>query len=239
MRIERRVRFPLLDLSLFRNLPYVAVTLSGTAANIGLCVTAFGVTLYLQQVEGYSPAVAGLIFLGASAAEAVAGPLSGRLGERFHIPTLMAAAIALGALGVLVLAAGPPLALYVAALAAFGLGYGLCWSLTSVGTQTVVPTEQAGAASGLTLTLVIGIAGLGIAIAAALIEALTAGGTTGRGDRGDPARGGDRLGDRGDGAGSRRATLPAARAINRAPQGDSAATELPRPPVRMVTVCGA
>lgn len=37
--------------------------------------------------------------------------------------------------------------------------------------------EKAGAASGVTLALVIGLGGLGVAITAALIEALTAGGT--------------------------------------------------------------
>jgi hypothetical protein len=42
----------------------------------------------------------------------------------------------------------------------------------------VVPTEQAGEASGVTLTVVIGIAGLCVALAAALIEVLVAGGTS-------------------------------------------------------------
>jgi hypothetical protein len=55
----------------------------------------------------------------------------------------------------------------------FGLGYGLCWAMLSVGTQSVVPAEQAGAASGVSLAIVIGAAGLCVAIAAALIESLT------------------------------------------------------------------
>lgn len=53
----------------------------------------------------------------------------------------------------------------------------LGWSIVSVGTQQVVPTAKAGAASGVTLALVIGLGGLGVAIAAALIEGLSASGT--------------------------------------------------------------
>ncbi|MGH2961261.1 MAG: MFS transporter [Solirubrobacterales bacterium] len=175
--IERQVRWPLIDLSLFRNRPYVIVTLSGMVANISFVVATFGSTLYLQQVEGYSAAESGLIFLAASVAVAVAGPLSGRLGERFDIPRLMAAGIVLGALGLAVVGSGAPLGLYLAALPVFGFGYGLGWSLSSVGTQTVVSTERAGAASGVTLAIVIGAGGLCVALAATLIQSLAAGGT--------------------------------------------------------------
>jgi EmrB/QacA subfamily drug resistance transporter len=175
--VERRVRWPLIDLSLFRNRPYVVVTLSGTVANVSFVVTTFCSTLYLQQVEGYSAADAGLIFLAASAATALAGPISGRLGERFDIPRLMAAGIVFGALGLAVLGLGAPLGIYLVALPVFGFGYGLGWSLASVGTQTVVPTERAGAASGVTLATLIGVGGLCVALAATLIKSITASGT--------------------------------------------------------------
>jgi len=90
----------------------------------------------------------------------------------FDVPSVMAVAIVVGAAGVLFVATGPSAAGYVLALAAFGIGYGLCWSLTSIGTQTVVPVTQAGAASGVTLTIVIGLAGLAVALASSLIETL-------------------------------------------------------------------
>lgn len=175
--LEGRVRWPLVDLSLFRNVPYVTVTLAGMVANTSFVVTLFAATLYLQQVKGHSPMASGVIFLAASVAVAIAGPLSGILGERFDIPRLMGAAIVVGAAGLIGLAADASLSVYLPALAVFGFGYGLCWSLSSIGTQTVVPTEQAGEASGVTLTIVVGIAGLCVALVAALIEILVAGGT--------------------------------------------------------------
>jgi EmrB/QacA subfamily drug resistance transporter len=175
--LEGRVKWPLVDLSLFRNAPYVIVTLAGTVANTAFVVTLFAATLYLQQVEGYSPMIAGVIFVAASVAVAIAGPLSGVLGERFDIPRLMGAAIVVGAVGLIGLASYTSLGIYLPALAVFGFGYGLCWSLSSIGTQTVVPTERAGEASGVTLTIVVGVAGLCVALVAALIEVIAGGGT--------------------------------------------------------------
>jgi EmrB/QacA subfamily drug resistance transporter len=176
--IERRVANPLVDLTLFRNPPYVAVTLLGLVANTAFCVGTFASTLYLQRVLGYSPLEGGLIFLAASGAMAIAGPLSGRLGERYDVARLMTVSILGGAAGLVVVSLGPDLPLYISALVAFGFGYGLGWTLTSVGTQTVVAVNQAGVASGVTLAIVVGGAGLGVATSAALIETLAGGGTT-------------------------------------------------------------
>jgi MFS family permease len=175
--IERRTRFPLVDLSLFRNRRFVAVTLLGMTANIAFVVTTFAATLYLQDVRGYSPLEGGFIFLAASAMQAIAGPLSGRLAERCNIPRTMLVAIGVGAIGLLVIAAGLGIGIYAVALSVFGLGYGLCWAMLSVGTQTVVPQDQAGEASGVSLSIVIGMAGLAVAIVASLIEVVAAGGT--------------------------------------------------------------
>jgi EmrB/QacA subfamily drug resistance transporter len=175
--IERRTRFPLVDLALFRNRRFVAITLLGMIANIAFVVTTFATTLYLQDVRGYSPLEGGLIFLSASLMQAVAGPLSGRLAERFNIPRTMLVAILVGALGLLVIAAGLGIGIIAAALVVFGLGYGLCWAILSVGTQSVVPTDRAGEASGVSLSIVIGMAGLGVAVVASLIEVIAGGGT--------------------------------------------------------------
>jgi Na+/melibiose symporter-like transporter len=175
--IERRTRWPLVDLKLFRNRSFVSITLLGMTANVAFVVTTFAVTLYLQDVRGYSPLEGGFIFLAASLMQAVAGPLSGRLAERFDIPRTMLVAIVIGAVGLLVIAAGLGVGIIAAALVVFGLGYGLCWAMLSVGTQSVVETDRAGEASGVSLSIVIGMAGLGVAVVASLIEVLSGGGT--------------------------------------------------------------
>jgi EmrB/QacA subfamily drug resistance transporter len=179
--IERRVSFPLVDLALFRNRRFVAITLLGMTANIAFVVTTFAATLYLQDVRGYSPLAGGSIFLAASLMQAIAGPLSGRLAERFSVSRTMLVAICVGAVGLLVIAAGPATGIIGAALTVFGIGYGLCWAMLSVGTQAVVAQDRAGEASGVSLSIVIGTAGLAVAVVASLIE-VVAGGATGEGE---------------------------------------------------------
>jgi hypothetical protein len=82
---------------------------------------------------------------------------------------LVVGAIALGLLAVVT--AWPA---YVAAFMLAGLGLGLTWSYTSVGTQAVVPESMAGGASGVTLAVVVGLGGLSVAVGATLLEVLTA-----------------------------------------------------------------
>jgi EmrB/QacA subfamily drug resistance transporter len=176
--IERRTEWPLVDLALFRNRSFVSITLLGMTANVAFVVTTFATTIYLQDVRGYSPLEGGFIFLSASLMQAVAGPLSGRLAERFDIPRTMLAAIVVGAIGLFVIAAGLGVGIIAAALVVFGLGYGLCWAMLSVGTQSVVAPDRAGEASGVSLSIVIGMAGLGVAVVASLIEVISGGGTS-------------------------------------------------------------
>lgn len=120
---------------------------------------------------------AGAIYLVASGMIAFTGPLSGRLGERFAVSRVIPISMGIGAAGLVIVALDPGLVAYMLGLAVFGAGYGLGWSIVSVGTQQVVPTAKAGAASGVTLALVIGLGGLGVAITAALIEGLSASGS--------------------------------------------------------------
>ena len=172
--VERRVRFPLVDLSLFRNAPYVAVTLAGMVANVAFCVTAFASTLYLQEVRGLPPLLAGVLFLAPALCLALAGPASGYLGARLPALGVMAMAIGAGGVGLLLVASARSWLLYVPAFALFGAGYGLGWSFVSVGTQAVVRPERAGEASGVTLAVVVAVAGLFVAVSATVLELLTA-----------------------------------------------------------------
>jgi EmrB/QacA subfamily drug resistance transporter len=171
--IEKRVRFPLVDLKLFGNLPYVVVTLAGMVANLSFCVAVFCSTLYLQDVRGVDPLVAGVIFLAPSVCTMLAGFASGRLGDR-RPSLVMGAALGVGGLFLLALAPVDDWVLYVPLFGLWALGLGLAWAYVSVGTQAVVQPERAGEASGVTLTIVVAVAGLGIAVAATVLEVLQA-----------------------------------------------------------------
>ena len=158
--LERRARDPLIDLGLFRNVPYVLVTAAGAVGNTAFCLMLFLSTIYLQQVRGLSPLMAGVVFLGPALANAGAGLLAGRLGARGIAPNrVMGAALAIRALalfGMSLLSAWPA---YLSVFALAGFGLGISWTYTSVGTQAVVPEAQAGGASGMTLAIVVAWAG--------------------------------------------------------------------------------
>jgi Na+/melibiose symporter-like transporter len=177
---ERRARWPLVELSLFRNRPFDLVVAGCTVANITFAVMIYGATIYLQEVRGLSPIVAGLVFLAPAIGAALGGPLAPRLGARLPPRMVSASANGVGGLGVfgLALLGDNSWAVYFAMFAVAGVGLGVGWAFASVGTQAVVHKERAGEASGVTLTLVVGIAGLGVAAAASALRELGQHGTS-------------------------------------------------------------
>jgi MFS family permease len=167
--LEHRVRAPLIDLVLFRNLPFVLVTGIGAVSNIGYTGTIFGATLYLQVVRGLSPFSAGLVFLAFASLVAASGPLGARLGKHFRPTAVMAAAATVSSGGLLGLTFAHAWPIYVLAFAATGLGFGLGWTFANIATQDVVRPERAGEASGVTLTILVTCGGIGVAATAAAI----------------------------------------------------------------------
>lgn len=173
VRREQRARHPLIDLRLFRNTPYVLVTGAGTVTNMGYAVTVFVSTLYLQQVRGLSPLVAGVVFLAPAALVALSGPLGARLSPHMQPTAVMALAGAVAGSGMIVLSLVTAWWLYVPVFAWCGLGLGLGWTFASVATQQVVAPERAGEASGVLLTFLVTLGGVALAGAAAAITAMT------------------------------------------------------------------
>jgi MFS family permease len=154
------------------------VTAIGAVANVVYVVAVFVITLYLQQVRGLSPLMAGVVFLAPSLLVAISGPLGGRLGSVFAPTAVMAGAAVVSGVGVLALSLAHGWPVYVPCLALAGLGFGLGWTFASVGTQTVVSPERAGEASGVLLTILVSAGGIAIAIAATVIQMLERSGTS-------------------------------------------------------------
>jgi MFS family permease len=174
--VELHARYPLVDLGLFRNRSYVIVTLAGWVSNSGFVIALFASTIFLQQVRGLSPVEAGIVFLAPSVTTACAGPLAGRLAERLRPELIGALAVLVGGAGLLFGTIDMTVwVAFVIGIGVMGLGFGLGWSYASVGTQAVVPRRMAGEASGLTLAIVIGGAGVLLVVASTAIEELSGG----------------------------------------------------------------
>ncbi|MFE5723134.1 MFS transporter [Streptomyces erythrochromogenes] len=170
---ERHARHPLVDLRLFRNVPYVLVTAMGSLTNMGYGVTVFLATLYLQGVRGLSPLMAGTVFLAPALLVALSGPLGVRLGRHMRATAVMALAGAVAGTGMYALAGVGAWWLYVPVFAWCGLGLGLGWTYSSVATQQVVAPARAGEASGVLLTFLVTLGAIALAGTAAAISAMT------------------------------------------------------------------
>jgi MFS family permease len=150
---------------------------AGSVGNMIFTSLMLLMTIQLQQVDGLDPIVAGAAFLSTSVGSGVAGQLSGRL-ERFDQAAVMTVGLLIGAVGITGLSLVEGWVLFSITFFLAGFGFGLTWAFASVATQAVVPTEQAGAASGTVLTVLVGLGGIMVAASAALLEGLTAGGRT-------------------------------------------------------------
>lgn len=170
--VERSVRWPLVDITLARNPKFSVLVVAGTAANIAYVVAIFLSTMNLQQVRGLAPLTAGLAFLGPSVGAALGGVLSGRLASRRSPMLVMGVTCVAAAVALAMLSASHAWVLYLTALTACGFTLGLVYAFTTVATQAVVSPQRAGEAAGVTLTSLVTLAGVGVAIAGTVLEIL-------------------------------------------------------------------
>ena len=177
---ESRFRPPLMDLALFRIREFSVMIGAGMAGNMAAVVTIFLSMIYLQSVEGFTPFQAGLAFLIFSGGITISAQVAGRL-ERFTSWKVMVIALATGGLGVIAMGLLTELIVWFLFASLFaGLGLGMAWTYTNVVTQSVVPKAKAGAASGIVLTVLIGMGGVATAVASSLTTTgINAGGQAG------------------------------------------------------------
>jgi EmrB/QacA subfamily drug resistance transporter len=150
---ERRCANPLIDLRVFRSVPFsgaLVITLSSFACLSGFL---FLTTLYLQDVHGLNVLRAGVQLIPLAAATAVAGPAAGRVMGRSGARGPLAFAGVTLAVSCLVLTQAPstaPWAFLAAAYVVFGAGYGAVNTVISAVAQAGMPRAQAGVAGGVT-----------------------------------------------------------------------------------------
>lgn len=171
--VELRARNPLLDLALFKIREFTVTVVAGVADNMAALAVMFAAMTYLQGVLMESALVAATAFLAFSAAYALGNQLSGVL-SRFPSWLVMSGALLVGGLGTFLMGVFDAMPLFLIAAALSGVGLGLGWAFATVATQAVVPPRQAGLASGVVLTILIGMGGVAVAIASSVIEAHSA-----------------------------------------------------------------
>ena len=174
--VESRVRYPLIDLSLFKMRIFTTMTIAGSVGNGAATIVIFLSMIYLQDVKGFTPIEAGATFLTFSLGYAISGLISGRV-EGIAPRIAMGCGLAVGGLATIGMGLTDSLVVFVVLAGLSGLGLGFGWAYTSVVTQSVVPKQQAGAASGTVLTVLISVAGIALAIAVSIYETFTSAGS--------------------------------------------------------------
>jgi EmrB/QacA subfamily drug resistance transporter len=167
--VERRQREPMLDFSLFRVPTFSGAQLVAFAISSAMFAQFLYLTLYLQNVLGYSPVQAGLRFLPLSLPSFFVAPLAGRLSSRVPVRLLIGVGLGLVGLALVLMHGLTPSSSWTHLLAGFliaGVGIGLVNAPLASTAVSVVEPRRAGMASGVNNTfrqvgIAAGIAGLG------------------------------------------------------------------------------
>lgn len=155
--VERRTADPLLPLRLFANRSLSIGAVVVTVNFFALFGALFFMTLFLQNVQGWSPVETGVRTLPLSVAMIVTAPLSGVLTEKFGPRPAMASGLAAvaGGLGLLTrLTADSGYDAIWPAFALLGAGIGLVLTASSEAIVGNAPVDDAGVAGGLQSTSV-------------------------------------------------------------------------------------
>jgi EmrB/QacA subfamily drug resistance transporter len=166
---ETHQRRPMLDLSLFRKPAFAGASIVALTIGASMFAMFLYLTLYIQDVLGYSPLQAGLRFLPVTLLSFVVAPISGRLSVRVPMRMLLGIGMLLVSGGLLAMTAVDATSGWTVLIPGFvlaGAGVGMVnppLASTAVG---VVHYSRSGMASGINATfrqvgIATGIAGLG------------------------------------------------------------------------------
>jgi EmrB/QacA subfamily drug resistance transporter len=167
--VEHMQSRPMLDLALFRRPAFSGANIVAFAVSSSFFAMFLYLTLYIQDVLGYSPVQAGLRFLPSTLLSFAVAPVAGRLSVRVPVRLLLGGGLVLVGAGLLAMTgldAGSGWTVLIPGFILAGSGVGLLnppLASTAIG---VVPHERSGMASGINSTfrqvgIATGIAGLG------------------------------------------------------------------------------
>jgi EmrB/QacA subfamily drug resistance transporter len=179
---ERLQSRPMLDLSLFRCPSFAGASIVAFALSSSFFAMFLYLTLYIQDVLGYSPLQAGLRFLPTTLLSFAVAPVAGRLTVRMPVRLLLGTGLLLIGIGLLFMTGVDVHSHWTVLIPGFvlaGAGVGLVnppLASTAIG---VVPPERSGMASGINSTfrqvgIATGIAGLGAVFQHSVTRSTTA-----------------------------------------------------------------
>jgi EmrB/QacA subfamily drug resistance transporter len=167
--VEARQEHAMLDLSLFRKPAFTGVSVVAWALSAGMFAMFLYVTLYVQDVLGYSPLEAGVRFLPITLLSFFVAPIAGRLTGRVPARVLLGLGLILVGVGLLLMRGielGDDWTTLLPGFLVAGVGIGLTNPAIASTAIGVVAPSRAGMASGINNTfrqvgIATGVAALG------------------------------------------------------------------------------
>ncbi len=148
--VEKRVTFPLINLSLFKSKSFTFGNITAFI-NYGTFVTiGFILSLYLQYLKGFDPITAGLIVSIQSIAMVIVSPFAGRLSDKIDPGNISTVGMILTTIGIALMTlinSNNALYLGISSLVIFGAGIGLFYSSNTKVVISSVDKKYFGVAS--------------------------------------------------------------------------------------------
>jgi EmrB/QacA subfamily drug resistance transporter len=149
--VEHRQRLPMLDLSLFRNSSFTGANVVALLVSLGMFGVFFYVSLYIQNVLGYTPTQAGAMFLPMTLLIIVVAPFAGRASDRVGSRWLMGGGMTLLGISLLFYQRAGVHSNFWTLLPAMiigGVGMASTMSPMTSAAMGAVPVDKAGVGSG-------------------------------------------------------------------------------------------
>jgi EmrB/QacA subfamily drug resistance transporter len=169
---EGRVRYPSLDVRLFRDARLSSAIGALSLVFFGMMGALFFLSFYLQSVRGYTPLKAGTFSLAFAVAQMLMAPRSPALVRRFGAKSVVAAGLLLvtaALVGYQLLNVSTPIWVLAVLFFVQGAGMGMVMPPATEAVMSVVPRERAGAGSALTNTARQVSGALGVAVLGSIL----------------------------------------------------------------------
>jgi EmrB/QacA subfamily drug resistance transporter len=153
--IERRMRDPMLDLTLFRKPAFVGASIAAFVLSASMFAMFLYLTLYIQNILGYSALGSGLRFMPVTLLSFLVAPVSGKLAEQLGVRWFLGGGLLLVGVGLLWMHGVAPGDGWTALLPGFlvcGIGIGLINPALASAAIGVVEPRRSGMASGINST---------------------------------------------------------------------------------------
>jgi EmrB/QacA subfamily drug resistance transporter len=170
--VERHQRLPMLDLSLFKIGSFVGANIVALLVSLGMFGVFFFVSIFVQNVLGYSPTKAGAVFLPMTVLFIVVAPAAGKLSDRIGSRWLMGVGMTLLSASLLLyqrVGVDATFWTLLPALVLGGIGMAMTMSPMTSAAMGSVPIDKAGVGSGVLSSFRQVGGALGIAVMGAIV----------------------------------------------------------------------